>query len=105
FSAGVREANGISVRTPISRATSFINDHINAFQLATAPSSMLKRSSGTSVDSSTVQTTPVPSQVGHAPWLLKASSSADGGSKTASQTGQTNDFPLATSKLGSKTCP
>ena len=36
-------------------------------------------SSGTSVDSSTTRTMPVPSQCGHAPVLLNDSSSADGG--------------------------
>ena len=44
----------------------------------TAPSSMVLDSSGTSVDSSTVRTMPVPWQVGQAPSLLKASSSAPG---------------------------
>ena len=43
---------------------------------ATAPSWMLKRSSGTNVLSSTCRTIPVPEHVGHAPPPLNASSSA-----------------------------
>ena len=66
------------MRTPISRQTSTIKDHIREFQGATAPSSMVSDSSGTRVLRSTVRTMPVPSQVRQAPWLLKASSSADG---------------------------
>ena len=45
---------------------------------ATAPSSMVSVSSGTSAERSTVRTMPVPSHSGHAPSLLKASSSAPG---------------------------
>ena len=48
------------------------------FQGATAPSSMVRDSSGTRVARSTVRTMPVPPQVRQAPWLLKASSSAPG---------------------------
>ena len=66
------------MRTPIARHTSAISDHISVFQGATAPSSMERDSSGTSVDSSTVRTVPVPPQTGHAPWLLNANSSAEG---------------------------
>ena len=77
-SCAVRSRNGTSVRTPISRAMSFISDHIRVCQGATAPSSIVRDSSGTRVDSSTVRTMPVPSQVLQAPWLLKASSSAPG---------------------------
>ena len=68
----------MSVRTPIARQTSVINDHIREFHGATAPSSMERESSGTRVERSTVRTMPVPPQVRQAPWLLKASSSADG---------------------------
>ncbi|MDD5890960.1 MAG: hypothetical protein PUC72_00285 [Bacteroidales bacterium] len=70
--------NGTSVRTPISRAMSFISDHISEPQGATAPSSMVRFSSGTRVDSSTVRTMPVPPQQRQAPSLLKASCSAPG---------------------------
>ena len=77
-SFSVSSRKGTSVRTPISRAMSFISDHISVCQGATAPSSMVSDSSGTRVDSSTVRTMPVPSQRLQAPWLLKASSSAPG---------------------------
>ncbi len=43
---------------------------------ATAPSSIVFDSSGTSVDSSTTRMTPVPPHVGQAPLLLNARSSA-----------------------------
>ena len=62
----------------IARQTSVIRDHIRVFHGSTAPWSMLRVSSGTKVDSSTVRTVPVPSQVGQAPLLLKDNSSADG---------------------------
>lgn len=52
---------------------------VNGLRVSTAPSSMESESSGTRVDSSTTRTMPVPSQAGHAPVLLKDSSSADGG--------------------------
>ena len=77
-SFSVSSENGTSVRTPIARQTSVIKDHIKEFHGATAPSSIDSDSSGTSVDSSTVLTIPVPLQVLQAPWLLKANSSADG---------------------------
>ena len=77
-SLGVSSRKGTSVRTPISLAMSFISDHISVCQGATAPSSMERDSSGTSVLSSTVRMTPVPSQRLHAPLLLKANSSAPG---------------------------
>ena len=48
------------------------------FHGATAPPSMVRDSSGTSVAGSTVRTVPVPPQVRQAPWLLNASSSAEG---------------------------
>ena len=66
------------VRTPISRQTSVISDHISEFQGATAPSSIERFSSGMRVERSTVRTVPVPPQVRQAPPLLKARSSADG---------------------------
>ena len=78
FSCAVRSRKGTSVRTPISRQTSVISDHIRLFHGATAPPSMVSESSGTSVSRSTVRTVPVPPQCWHAPWELKASSSADG---------------------------
>ena len=78
FSPSVRSLKGTSVLTPIARQTSVMRDHIRLFQGATAPSSMVRDSSGTRVDSSTVRTVPVPPQPLQAPWLLKASSSAEG---------------------------
>ena len=71
FSFSVNSLKGTSVRTPISRHTSVIKDHIRVFQGATAPSSMVRDSSGTRVFKSTVRTVPVPLQVRQAPWLLK----------------------------------
>ena len=46
FSCAVRSRKGTSVRTPISRQTSVISDHIRLFQGATAPPSMVSESSG-----------------------------------------------------------
>ena len=68
----------MSVRTPIARQTSVISDHISEFHGATAPSSIERLSSGTSVLRSTVRTVPVPPQHLQAPCELKASSSAPG---------------------------
>ena len=62
----------------MARHTSVISDHISVFHGATAPSSMVRLSSGTSDAISTVRTVPVPSQEGHAPCELKDNSSADG---------------------------
>ncbi len=78
FSSAVRSRNGTSVRTPISRQTSVISDHIRLFQGATAPPSMVRESSGTRVDSSTVRTLPVPPHLWQAPRELNARSSAEG---------------------------
>ena len=78
FSSWDSSRKGTWVRTPMARHTSVIRDHIRLFQGATAPSSMDRESSGTRVDRSTVRTTPVPPQARQAPWLLKASSSAEG---------------------------
>ena len=47
FSLSVSSRKGISVRTPMSRQTSVISDHISEFHGATAPSSMERDSSGT----------------------------------------------------------
>ena len=63
---------------------------------------MVSPSSGTSVDLSTVRTTPVPPQVRQAPWLLKASSSAEGAKKCAPHSGQTSSCPAATASVGSR---
>jgi len=90
------------VRTPIARQTSVIRLHIREFHGATAPSSMDSVGSGTSVARSTVRTVPVPSQVRQAPWLLKASSSADGAWTAAPQMGQSSGFSAATARLGGK---
>ena len=77
-SSGVSWLNGTSVRTPISAATCFMRSHMSVLHGTTAPSSMVRLSSGTSDASSTVRTMPVPSHSGQAPSLLKASSSAPG---------------------------
>ena len=87
-SLGVSWLNGTSVRTPISRATCFMRSHMSVPHGATAPSSMVSDSSGTSASVSTVRTTPVPSHSGHAPSPLKASSSALGPKNSTPQTGQ-----------------
>ena len=68
----------MSVRTPMARHTSVISDHMRLFQGATAPSSIVRLSSGIRVLLSTVLTVPVPPQHLQAPWELKASSSAPG---------------------------
>ncbi len=99
-SSAVSSRKGTSVRTPISRAMSFIRDHIRVCHGATAPRSMDNDSSGTRVDSSTVRTMPVPPQVGQAPWLLKASSSADGARTSAPQIGQKMGCSAATARVG-----
>ena len=78
FSCSVSSRKGTLVRTPISRHTSTINDHIREFHGATAPSSMVRDSSGTRESRFTRRTMPVPPQVRQAPWELKASSSAPG---------------------------
>ena len=78
FSFLVRSRNGTSVRTPIWRQMSVISDHIRLFHGATAPPSMVRESSGTSVSKSTVRTMPVPLHFWQAPCELNASSSADG---------------------------
>ena len=67
FSRSVNSQKGTLVRTPISRHTSVISDHISVFHGTTAPSSMVRLSSGTRLAISTVRTTPVPPQVRHAP--------------------------------------
>ena len=77
-SRSVSSRKGTSVRTPISRQTSVISDHIRLFHGATAPSSIVSDSSGTSDAISTVRTLPVPPHRAHAPCELNASSSADG---------------------------
>lgn len=100
-SFGVRSLNGTSVRTPIARATSFMIDHISVCHGSTAPSSIVRLSSGTRVDSSTVRTMPVPSQVGQAPRLLNARSSAPGAVTGAPHSGQTMGFSKATFMVGS----
>ena len=86
----------------MARQTSVIRLHIREFQGATAPSSMLSVGSGTSVARSTVRTVPVPSQVRQAPWLLNASSSAEGARTVAPQVGQISGFPAATARLGGR---
>ena len=105
FSRAVKSRNGTSVRTPIARQTSVISDHISEFHGATAPSSIVSDSSGTSVSRSTVRTFPVPPQRRQAPRLLKDNSSADGAKKRAPQTGQTSSRSAATSSVGSSRCP
>ena len=99
-SSAVSSRKGTSVRTPISRAMSFISDHIRVCHGATAPWSMDRDSSGTKVDSSTVRTIPVPPQVGQAPWLLKASSSAPGARTDPPHSGQKSGCSAATARVG-----
>ena len=96
----VSSQNGTSVRTPISRAMSFISDHISVCHGATAPSSIVRLSSGTRVASSTMRTMPVPPQRRHAPCELNASSSALGALKRAPHTGHSSSAPAATRSEG-----
>ena len=58
-----------------------------------------------SVDSSMSRTTPVPPQVGHAPPLLKARSSAEGPEKSTPQVEQVMGSSAATFRVGAFTCP
>lgn len=92
--------NGMSVRTPISRQTSVINDHIRLFHGATAPSSILIESSGTSESRSTVRTLPVPPHFGQAPCELKASCSALGAWTRSPHSGQMISCSAATFSVG-----
>ena len=105
FSSSVRSRKGTSVRTPIARTTSVISDHIRLFQGATAPSSMVRLSSGTRVDRSTVRTVPVPPQHAQAPAELKASSSAPITLTYSPQTGQCTSFSAAQSRVWGTSCP
>ena len=102
FSCAVRSRKGTLVRTPISRQISVISDHIRLFHGATAPSSMVRESSGTSVAGSTVRTVPMPPHCGQAPCELKASSSADGARNCAPHSGQSSSFPAATRSDGAR---
>ena len=90
------------MRTPIARHTSVISDHMSWFHGATAPPSMVRDSSGTSVAGSTVRTVPVPPQARQAPWLLNASSSAEGAEKVYPQTGLRSGCPAATAIDGGR---
>ena len=105
FSSSVRSRNGTSVRTPISRQTSVISDHMRLFHGATAPWSIVRESSGTSVDRSTLRTHPVPPHFWQAPWELNASSSADGAKKRAPHTGHSSSLSAATDMEGSRKWP
>ena len=89
----------------MARQTSVISDHISVFHGATAPSSIVRFSSGTSELSLTVRTTPVPEQVGQAPVELNEKSSALGGLNSAPHSGQTSFFPAATANDGGTKCP
>lgn len=104
-SSGVSSRKGTSVRTPMARHTSVMSDHMSDFHGATAPSSMVSDSSGTSDASSTVRTTPVPPQVRQAPSLLKGKDSALGPSNSAPHTGHFSLFMAATSGVGGRTWP
>ena len=77
-SRGVSWLKGTFVRTPMAPQTCFMRSHIRLPQGLTAPSSMERVSSGTSAARFTVREMPVPPQVGQAPPLLKARSSAPG---------------------------
>ena len=66
---------------------------------------MVRFSSGTRVDSSTVRTTPVPSHRSQAPPELKASSSAPMTGTYAPQTGQYTSCSAANFMVGGTVCP
>ena len=78
---------------------------MRVFHGATAPSSMERDSSGTSEASSTVRTMPVPPQVGHAPALLKARSSAPGPKNSRPHDGHVIGCMSATAMDGSACAP
>ena len=105
FSSSVNSRKGTSVLTPMARQTSTISDHMRLFQGATAPPSIVRDSSGTRVERSTVRTMPVPPHFLHAPVLLKASSSAPIGSTSASQTGQRSSVSAAIAMEDGTSCP
>ncbi len=104
-SSGVSSLKGTSVRTPISRTTSVMSDHMNWFHGATAPCSMVRLSSGTSTSRLTSRTVPVPEQAGHAPSPLNASCSALGPKNSAPHSGQTIGRSAATLMVGGAACP
>ena len=104
-SSGVSFEKGMSVRTPISLHTCFMRSHMRLPQGATAPSSMVRDSSGTSFDSSTTRVTPVPPQLGQAPSELKASCSAPKPMSSTLQLGHTSGRSSATAMLGGTSCP
>ena len=95
-SSGVSSQNGTSVRTPMAPQTCFMRSHMRLPQGRTAPSSMEMDSSGTSEASLTTRTMPVPPQVGQAPALLNARSSAPGPKKEPPHPGQTIGWSVAT---------
>ena len=104
-SSGVSSQNGTLVRTPMAPQTCFMRSHMRLPQGSTAPSSMEMDSSGTSEASFTVRTTPVPSQVGHAPPLLNARSSAPGPKNFSPQAGQLMGWSVATAVEGGAYAP
>ena len=89
----------------MSRAMSFMSDQMSDCQGATAPWSIVSESSGTSVDSSTARTTPVPSHVRQAPAELNARSSAPGPKNFAPHSGHTISRSAATSIDGGQRWP
>ncbi len=105
FSWAVRSLYGTSVRTPISRHTSTMTDHMSERHGATAPCSIVRFGSAISVESSTVRTIPVPEQVGHAPPELNARSSAPSACTSAPHTGQMIGRSSATFGVGSSMWP
>ena len=92
------------MRTPIARHTSVISDHMREFHGATAPSSIVSESSGTSESIFTLRTTPVPEHSGQAPVELNEKSSAFGGANSAPHSGQIRRFPVATLNDGGTRC-
>ena len=105
LSSSVRSLNGTSTRTPRDSATLYIQLMPNMFQDSTAPWPRVLSQSGTSLETSTSLTMPVPEHLGQAPSLLNASDSALGPSKEAPHSGQTSAFPAATSVDGGRRCP
>ena len=104
-SSGVSSQKGTLVRTPMAPQTCFMRSHMSEPHTTTAPSSMDLLSSGTSAARLTVRATPVPPQVGQAPPLLKASSSAPGPRNFCPHAGQVRGSSAATLRLGGTWAP
>ena len=105
LSSSLRSRKGTFVRTPISRATSFMSFHMREPHGETAPWSMVSDSSGTRAARSTTRWTPVPSHTGQAPVELKAISSAPSPWKDSPHWGHTSGTSRATLREGGTRCP